>query len=934
MSLEIAHAVILLLLSIWTLATARKAARSGGNFSRTPSVVSVAARGRLNKARTLAIVAAVASAVEATALGVAMLVILSDAFVVAVANPGRLRDGGPAALLAMHSVDASNDKLSEVGLACAQTAAYTLFVTALSLASSSPGDNGAVHSDLRRVVVLVRRVLVSAFLLDTLEAYIRIARIISIFAASQVPTTAYILDALAIAAAAVRYLSIGAANIAMMPSDRDFYEQLSSEDPADAEAASAGPPHQQRQPRQQQVASSWRATWNNLRRLFPFLLPRDVWLRSCVAVCGLLLVCGRVVNVVVPLQYKHLVDQLSVVDIDKRGPYYAWGAVLTFCFLRYLQSGVGVISSLQNLAWIPISQFNTREINVQMLRHLHSLSLQFHINRKTGEVLRVMDRGNSSIASLLSSILFNILPVFVDIFIAVIWFVFQFDKLTGGIVFATMVLYIALTVVITEWRTKFRREMNQLDSASRARAVDSLLNFETVKYYNNEGYEVARFEKSILDYQLADWKSNASLIVLNTAQNTVITTGLAAGCLVCVHGVVVGRLTVGDFIMFVTYILQLYQPLNFFGTYYRVIQQNFIDMESMFDLLNENSALVDVPDAIEMTCEDGEIVFENVSFRYDSRQAAVSDISFRVPPKKTTALVGQSGSGKSTLFRLLFRFYDPQSGRILIDGQDISKVTQTSLRRAIGVVPQDTVCFNDTIAYNIGYGDVTKSLDDIKLAAQRAQIHDRIENGFPDGYETRVGERGLRLSGGEKQRVAIARTLLKDPKMFVFTLVEDFPDDGMNRILLDEATSALDNTTEVLIQRSLTELTTRRTTLVIAHRLSTIVDADNIIVMRDGRIVESGTHAELIAAGEARVQAAGGMNYKTDDNEGWAGSYYHMWMRQLEENTTTTANDGADTSKQAPTPVPSVISTRKSGDTAGDEGGVAGRGYGGRGRYH
>lgn len=583
-----------------------------------------------------------------------------------------------------------------------------------------------------------------------------------------------------------------------------------------------------------------------------------------------MLALGRVVNVVVPLQYKLLVDALSQVPANPM-PYYAWGAVLTFCFLRFLQGGVGVISSLQTLLWIPISQYNTRRVSVEMLSHLHSLSLQFHINRKTGEVLRVMDRGTSSIGSLLSSILFNIIPVFVDIGIAVVWFVYQFDVATGFIVFITMAVYVVFTIVITEWRTKFRREMNDLDSASRANAVDSLLNFETVKYYNNEAYEVGKFDKSIRAYQKADWRSQASLVALNSAQNATITLGLIAGSLLVASRVVDGDLTIGDFILFITYIIQLYQPLNWFGTYYRMIQQNFVDMESMFDLLEQNAAVKDSLDATELAVKDGGIIFDNVSFGYDKRVTAIDRLSFVVPPNTTTALVGQSGSGKSTVFRLLFRFYDPSAGKILIDGQDICTVTQSSLRKSIGVVPQDTVCFNDTIGYNIGYGDVNKSFDEVIEAAKKAQIHDRIMS-FPDQYNTKVGERGLRLSGGEKQRVAIARTLLKDPKI----------------ILLDEATSALDNTTEALIQRTLQELTSRRTTLVIAHRLSTIVNADCILVLKDGRIVERGTHAELLDMGErlaklkSEKRVVGGADGVHELEQAGAGVYYSMWMRQLE----------------------------------------------------
>ncbi|KAI8615677.1 P-loop containing nucleoside triphosphate hydrolase protein [Chytriomyces sp. MP71] len=617
-------------------------------------------------------------------------------------------------------------------------------------------------------------------------------------------------------------------------------------------------------------SSSWVKTVKHMRQLFPYLMPRSLYLKSMVACCMFLLLCGRIINVIVPLQYKYLVDTLTYLPPDQdRTQYYAWGAVLTYCSLRYLQSGGGIISSLQSLAWIPVSQFNSREISVQMLKHLHSLSLQFHINRKTGEVLRVMDRGTSSIGSILSAFLFNLIPTFVDIFIAVFWFMNFFDYLTGFVVLTTMLVYIVITIYVTEWRTRYRREMNQLDQLSRARAVDSLLNFETVKYYNNESFEVSRFQKSVLEYQAVGWKSQASYMLVNLAQNTVITTGLAVGCLLCAGRVVRGELTVGDFIMFISYLVQLYGPLNSFGGYYRMLQQNFVDMESMLDLLNENASIADAPDAGELKVAEGEIRFENVSFAYDSRQQAIENVTFSVPAKTTTALVGQSGSGKSTLFRLLFRFYDPQSGRILIDGQDVRNVTQSSLRQIIGVVPQDTVCFNDTIGYNIGYGNVLADTAAIHNAAQRAQIHERILS-FPDGYDTKVGERGLRLSGGEKQRVAIARTLLKDPKI----------------ILLDEATSALDNTTEALIQRSLMELTSRRTTLVIAHRLSTIVDADCILVMKEGKIVERGTHTDLLAAGERRASLSGpDGKFKVGDGEdlGWMGTYYHMWMRQLED---------------------------------------------------
>ncbi|KAJ3207824.1 ATP-binding cassette sub- B member 6, mitochondrial [Dinochytrium kinnereticum] len=659
--------------------------------------------------------------------------------------------------------------------------------------------------------------------------------------------------------------------------------------------------------------SSWALTIKNFRKLVPFLWPRGLYLQSLVGLSFGMLILGRVVNVAVPFQYKIVVDVLTDAEKGNKGPYYVWAAVLTFCFFRYLQGGVGLVSTLQSLFWIPVGQYNAREISVSMLRHLHDLSLQFHINRKTGEVLRVMDRGTSSVSSLLSAIVFNILPIFVDIGVAVVLLMLQFDVTAGMIVLLTMALYIGLTVAITEWRTKFRREMNELDNLARARAVDSLLNFETVKYYNNEDYEVSRFEASIQNYQKADWKSNASLSILNTAQNTVITIGLIAGSTLIAKRVLDHTLTIGDFILFITYIIQLYQPLNWFGTYYRVIQQNFIDMESMFELFAEQADIQDLPNSKQLEVRSGGTVkFENVSFAYDSRLSAINNMSFEVPAKTTTALVGATGSGKSTVFRLLFRFYNPTSGRILVDGQDIATVSQKSLRKAIGVVPQDTVLFNDSIAYNIAYGDTTMGEDAVIEAAKMAQIHDKIMT-FPDGYETRVGERGLRLSGGEKQRVAIARTMLKNPDI----------------ILLDEATSALDNTTESLIQRSLKELTSRKTTIVIAHRLSTIVDADCILVLKDGRIVERGTHHELLKRGEERAKVKASKTDADAIEEDGVGTYFNMWMRQLEETSSGEVQDGKEEEK-------ALMSVRRARGLGGDVKGGAGHHGGGHGggRFH
>ncbi|KAL2911106.1 ATP-binding cassette-type vacuolar membrane transporter Hmt1 [Polyrhizophydium stewartii] len=646
--------------------------------------------------------------------------------------------------------------------------------------------------------------------------------------------------------------------------------------------------------------NSWVEAISKVRKLFPFLWPRGLYLRTLVVCCFLLLALGRVVNILVPETYKHLVNALSPEPPSStpphapdggsgvHRPYFAWGLVLLYTFFRFLQGGVGLVSSLQYFLWIPVGQYTSREISVRMLAHLHSLSLQFHINRKTGEVLRVIDRGTASISSLLSYIVFNILPVFIDIAIAVAYFAVTFDWTIALIVLVTMILYIAFTVWITEWRTKFRRDMNDLDSAARGRAVDSLLNFETVKYFGNEAWEVAEYERAIRRYQVADWKSSSSLNLLNTAQNIVITLGLLAGLLLCASRVVDGLLSVGDFVAYIAYLLQLYQPLNWFGTYYRVIQQNFIDMEKMLDLFEEGQAVRDAPDAGTLdVSRGGTIHFDRVCFSYDGQTPVLDQVSFEVAAGKTVALVGPSGGGKSTILRLLFRFYDPTSGGISIDGQDLRSVTQASLRKHIGVVPQDTVLFNDTVMFNIRYGNISAADDEVVEAAKAAQIHDRILS-FPEGYNTRVGERGLRLSGGEKQRVAIARTLLKDPAV----------------IVLDEATSALDNQTERLIQDSLRTLCADRTTLVVAHRLSTVVDADEILVVRDGRIVERGTHEELLRTGESalRAQLASAAAAAAVASGGvgaippppafdiGAGTYYQMWHREVEERQ---ANEAA-----------------------------------------
>nr|XP_058911536.1 ATP-binding cassette sub-family B member 6 isoform X2 [Kogia breviceps] len=537
--------------------------------------------------------------------------------------------------------------------------------------------------------------------------------------------------------------------------------------------------------------STWQDLGRKLRLLSGYLWPRgSPALQFVVLICLGLMGLERGLNVLVPIFYRDIVNLLT-----QKAPWSSlvW-TVIIYVFLKFLQGGgtgsTGFVSNLRTFLWIRVQQFTSRQVELRLFSHLHELSLRWHLGRRTGEVLRIVDRGTSSVTGLLSYLVFNIIPTLADIIIGIIYFSMFFNAWFGLIVFLCMSLYLALTIVVTEWRTKFRRAMNTQENATRARAVDSLLNFETVKYYNAESYEVERYREAIIKYQ------------------------------------------VGDFVLFGTYIIQLYMPLNWFGTYYRMIQTNFIDMENMFDLLKEETEVKDLPGAGPLHFQRGQIEFENVHFSYTDGRETLQDVSFTVMPGQTLALVGPSGAGKSTVLRLLFRFYDISSGCIRIDGQNISQVTQVSLRSHIGVVPQDTVLFNDTIANNIRYGRITAGNDEVKAAAQAAGIHDTIM-AFPEGYDTQVGERGLKLSGGEKQRVAIARTILKAPDI----------------VLLDEATSALDTPNERAIQASLAKVCANRTTIVVAHRLSTVVSADQILVIKDGCIVERGRHEALLSRG-------------------------------------------------------------------------------------
>ncbi|KAI7868229.1 hypothetical protein BDF14DRAFT_1794250 [Spinellus fusiger] len=583
------------------------------------------------------------------------------------------------------------------------------------------------------------------------------------------------------------------------------------------------------------------------RKVLPYTWPyQHKQLQFSVLLCFALMILGLVVNIYTPLQIGKIVD-----SFQNTPGKFAWAAVVGFVGLKFLQGTSGLIQAIQNWLWIPIGQYTTRKISVDMFNHLHSLSLQFHIHRKTGEVLRVMDRGSNSVIQLLNQVVFQVFPTLINGILAVVVFYIKFSPPFGVIVLLTMVLYLYVTIRLTEWRNHFRRQMNEKDSETRTKSVDALLNFETVQYYGNDAFEIARYKDAIIEYQKADWKCSISLNILTLAQNAVITAGLLAGSLLFAWEVSKGNLTAGDFVAFNIYMMQLYTPLHFFGLYYRMIQQNFIDMERMFVLFDERTTVLDAPDAKDLVLCQGSIVFDNVSFSYDGQRSILNNLSFSIPHGSTVAFVGPSGGGKSTIFRLLFRFYDSNAGHIYIHGQDIRKVKQASLRKKIGVVPQDAVLFNDTIAYNIRYADVDANEERVVEAAKAAQMHEKILS-FPDGYETKVGERGLRLSGGEKQRVAMARTLLKNPPI----------------ILLDEATSALDTTTECQIQEALAKMTLNRTTLIIAHRLSTIAHADLILVIKDGSVVEQGTHEELIKKTALDQQ----------------GVYYDMWHQQLYES--------------------------------------------------
>ena len=572
-----------------------------------------------------------------------------------------------------------------------------------------------------------------------------------------------------------------------------------------------------------------RGDWRVIRDLLPYLLEyrfRVILALSC-------LIAAKFANLGIPILMKELIDSLDIkADSPQALLVVPVGIIVAYGLLRISAS---LFAELREALFARVTQNAVRKVALQVFEHLHSLALSFHLARQTGGVSRDIERGTRGIQSLISYSLYSILPTLIEFCLVLGYFAYSYDIWFAAITLVALVLYIVFTIVVTEWRTHYRRTMNDMDSKANQKAIDSLLNFETVKYFGNEAFEARRYDENLLRYQSAAVKSQKTLAFLNLGQQIIIAIGLMLILWRATLGVVNGTMTLGDLVLVNTLMIQLYIPLNFLGVIYREIKQSLTDMDRMFSLLNTDKEIADSPHArplyIENQGHGPDVRFENVSFHYDAKREILHDVSFNIPAGTITAVVGQSGAGKSTLARLLFRFYDVQFGKILIDGQNIQDVTQASLRKAIGIVPQDTVLFNDTIGYNIAYGDPSATIEEVQEAARAAQIDGFIKR-LPDGYDTQVGERGLKLSGGEKQRVAIARTLLKKPAMLIF----------------DEATSALDSKTERAFQEELLSLAKNRTTLIIAHRLSTIIHADQILVMDHGQIVERGTHLDLLAS--------------------------------------------------------------------------------------
>lgn len=597
-------------------------------------------------------------------------------------------------------------------------------------------------------------------------------------------------------------------------------------------------------------SSSGHTQWHTLGTLGPYLWPKNSkHMRMRVVLAMVCLVLAKVTNVYMPLIYKQIIDlmtegskALEQADAGTLALTIPVGLLLAYGAARIMTV---VFAEMREALFVNVAQRAMRTVALETFQYLHALSMRFHMNRQTGGLSRVIERGVKGIEFLLTFMLFNIVPTLVEILMvcAVLWY--MFNIWFAVVTFFTIVLYVVFTLVTTEWRLKYRRAMNEKDTEANTRAIDSLLNYETVKYFGNEVHEADRYDKSLASYEHAAVKSVLSLTVVNVGQAAIIAIGLVIVMYMAADGVVSGKMSVGDFVLVVIYLIQLYMPLNFLGFVYRQIRQSLTDMDDMFSMLKIDKEVEDSDEARDLAVQGGEVEFDNVHFGYDEKREILHGLSFKVEAGKTVAIVGPSGAGKSTISRLIFRFYDVQQGAVRIDGQDVRNITQNSLRAAIGIVPQDTVLFNDTIHYNIAYGRPEASEEEVIRAAKMASIDGFIEK-LSDGYKTVVGERGLKLSGGEKQRVAIARTILKDTPILLF----------------DEATSALDSATEQDILQSLKDVSRGRTTLVIAHRLSTVVSADEILVLDQGKVIERGRHGDLLAEG---------------------GVYAQMWQRQQEE---------------------------------------------------